>query len=49
MIKEPDPTLHKTTHTEIAPLFGKAKLVIDETPKDITPSVGWPVSFHFWG
>ena len=31
---------HQTTRTEISPLFGGAKLVLDETPKAITPFGG---------
>jgi len=34
MLKQPDPTPHKTTRTEITALFGDAKLVLDETPKE---------------
>ena len=37
MLKQPDPTLHKTTRTEITSLFGDAKRVLDETPKAISP------------
>ena len=37
MLKQPAPTLHKTTRTEITSLFGDAKLVLDETPKAISP------------
>ena len=40
MHKPPDPTLHKTTRTEITSLFGEAKLVLDETPKAISPFGG---------
>ena len=40
MLKQPAPTLHKTTRTEITPLFGEAKLVLDETPKAISPFGG---------
>ena len=40
MLKQADPTLHKTTRTEITPLFGEAKLVMDETPKAISPFGG---------
>jgi len=40
MLKQPDPTLHKTTRTEITALFGDAKLVLDETPKVISPFGG---------
>jgi hypothetical protein len=40
MLKQPDPTLHKTTRTEITSLFGDAKLVLDETPKALSPFGG---------
>ena len=40
MLKQPEPTLHKTTRTEITSLFGDAKLVLDETPKAISPFGG---------
>jgi hypothetical protein len=40
MLKPPAPALHKTTRTEITPLFGDAKLVLDETPKAISPFGG---------
>jgi len=40
MLKQPDPTLHKTTRTEITSLFADAKLVLDETPKAISPFGG---------
>ena len=40
MLKQSEPTLHKTTRTEITPLFGEAKLVLDETPKAISPFGG---------
>ena len=40
MLKQPDPTLHKTTRTEITSLFGDAKLVLDETPRAISPFGG---------
>lgn len=33
MLKQPDPTPHKTTLTEITSLFGDTKLILDETPK----------------
>ena len=44
MLKQPEPTLHKTTCTEITSLFGEARLVLDETPKAISP-FGGPASF----
>ena len=37
MQNNPASTLHKTTHTEFTSLFGQTKLVLDETPKAITP------------
>lgn len=37
MQNNPAPDLHKTTHTEFTALFGQTKLVLDETPKAITP------------
>jgi hypothetical protein len=37
MLKQPDLTLHKTTRAEITSLFGDTKLVLDETPKAISP------------
>jgi hypothetical protein len=40
MLKQPDPTLHKTTPVEITSLFGDAKLMLDETPKAISPFGG---------
>ncbi len=40
MLKQPAPTLHKTTRTEITSLFGDAKLVLEETPKAISPFGG---------
>ncbi len=40
MLKQSSPTLHKTTRTEITSLFGEAKLVLDETPKSISPFGG---------
>jgi len=49
MIKSPLPTLHKTTRTEITPLFGSAKLVLDETPKAITPFGGLASFISFLG
>jgi hypothetical protein len=49
MLKQPGPTLHKTTRTEITPLFGQAKLVMDETPKAITPFGGLASFISFLG
>jgi hypothetical protein len=49
MLKQPEPTLHKTTRTEIASLFGEAKLVLDETPKAISPFGGLASFISFLG
>jgi hypothetical protein len=49
MLKQPAPTLHKTTRTEITPLFGQAKLVLDETPKAISPFGGLASFISFLG
>ena len=40
MLQQPDPTLHKTTHAEITSLFGDTKLILDETPKAVSPFGG---------
>ena len=40
MLKQPGPTPHQTTRTEITSLFGEAKLVLEETPKAISPFGG---------
>src|ERR1035441_4493746 len=49
MLKQPGPTLHKTTRTEITSLFGNAKLVLDETPKAISPFGGLASFISFLG
>ena len=49
MLKQPEPTLHKTTRTEITSLFGDAKLVLDETPKAISPFGGLASFISFLG
>ena len=49
MLKQPGPTLHQTTRTEITPRFGPAKLVLDETPKAITPFGGRASCISFLG
>src|SRR5674476_1265910 len=49
MLKQPDPTLHKTTRTEITSLFGEAELVLDETPKAISPFGGLASFISFLG
>jgi len=46
MLKQPAPTLHKTTRTEITPLFGEAKLVL---PKSISPFGGLASFLSFLG
>ncbi len=40
MQNHPTADAHQTTPTQISPLFGGAKLVLDETPKAITPFGG---------
>src|ERR1035437_6688411 len=49
MLKPPGPTLHKTTRPEITPLFGDARLVLDETPKAISPFGGLASFISFLG
>jgi hypothetical protein len=49
MLKQPEPTLHKTTHTEFTSLFGGAKLVLDETPKAVSPFGGLASFISFLG
>jgi len=49
MLKQPDPTLHNPTRTEITALFGDAKLVLDETPKAISPFGGLASFISFLG
>jgi len=49
MLKQPEPTLHKTTRPEITALFGEAKLVLDETPKAISPFGGLASFISFCG
>jgi hypothetical protein len=49
MLKQPAPTLHKTTRTEITARFGDAKLVLDETPKAISPFGGRASFISFLG
>ena len=49
MLKQPDPAPHKTTRTEITALFGDAKLVLDETPKAISPFGGLASFIAFLG
>jgi hypothetical protein len=49
MLKQPDPTLHKTTRSEITSLFGDTKLILDETPKAISPFGGLASFISFLG
>jgi hypothetical protein len=49
MLKQPEPTLHKTTRTEITALFGDAQLVLEETPKAISPFGGLASFISFLG
>ena len=49
MLKQPCPTLHKTIRTEITSLFGETKLVLDETPKAISPFGGLASFISFLG
>jgi hypothetical protein len=49
MLKQPEPTLHKTIHSEFTSLFGEAKLVLDETPKAISPFGGLASFISFLG
>ena len=49
MLKQPGPTPHKTTRTEITSLFGEAKLVLEETPKAISPFGGLASFISFLG
>ena len=49
MLKPTDPPLHKTTRTEITALFGETKLVLDETPKAISPFGGLASFITFLG
>jgi hypothetical protein len=49
MLKQPEPTLHKTTRAQITSLFGNAKLILDETPKAISPFGGLASFISFLG
>jgi hypothetical protein len=49
MLKQTRPAPHKTTRTEISSLFGQAKLVLDETPKVISPFGGLASFISFLG
>jgi len=49
MLKTTAPALHKTTRTGITPLLGCAKLVLDETPKAVSPFGGLASFISFLG
>jgi hypothetical protein len=49
MHKQPEPTLHKTPPTQITALFGEAKVILDETPKAISPFGGLASLISFLG
>lgn len=49
MQKRPTASLHQTTPTQISPLFGGAKLVLDQTAKAITPFGGLASFIAFLG
>lgn len=49
MQNKPTALPHQTTPAEINPLFGRAKLVLDETPKAITPFGGLASLIAFLG
>src|SRR5512137_780400 len=49
MLKQPSPTLHKTTRTEISSLFGRTKQVLGETPKALSPFGGLASFISFLG
>jgi hypothetical protein len=49
MLKPPDPSPHKTTRAEITSLFGQTKLILDETPKAISPFGGLASFISFLG
>ena len=49
MLHNPASDLHKTTRVEISALFGQAKLLLDETPKAITPFGGFASFLTFLG
>ena len=49
MLETPDPTPHKNPRTEITSLFGENKLVLDETPKAISPFGGLASFIAFLG
>lgn len=49
MQNNPVSDAHKTTPTEITSLFGQAKLILEETPKAITPFGGLASFITFLG
>ena len=49
MLKQPGPSPHKTTRPEITSLLGEAKLVLEETPKAISPFGGLASFLSFLG
>jgi hypothetical protein len=49
MLKQSDPAPHKTTRPEISSLFGETKLVLEETPKAISPFGGLASFIFFLG
>lgn len=49
MLKSTTPTPHKTTRTEFTSLFGQTQLVLDETPKAISPFGGLASFISFLG
>src|SRR5688572_7201200 len=49
MLKQPTASVHQSTPTQINALFGGAKLVLDETPKAITPFGGLASLIAFLG
>jgi hypothetical protein len=49
MFKQPGPAPHQTIRTEFTSLFGEAKLVLDETPRAISPFGGLASFICFLG
>lgn len=49
MQKHPIADAHQTTPTELSPRFGGARLVLEETPKAITPFGGLARFIEFLG
>jgi len=48
-LKQSDPIQYKTTRPEITSLFGHTKLILDETPKAISPFGGLASFISFLG